>query len=245
MQVDMPLEGLQIKRRLMLDDENAVFKVTEQVTNTNPLGRLYNMVQHPTLATPFLTASTVVNCNAGTGFNYMHSTKPLQHTAQWPYGIMEDMGKMNLSVPDKAYSSVFCFTIKKEEDLGWITAYAPENNLLIGYMWKREDYAWINLWQHFDGDENRYHGLEFGTTGMHRSYQQIIAERNHRVFDEDTYKYIDAGETQSRGYMAFMCKTAPDFKGTGSVKLNNGEITITDAATTRSITIKTTLGNVF
>src|SRR6202012_4203564 len=41
MQVDMPLEGLHINRLMTLDKENAVFKVTENVTNINPLGRLF------------------------------------------------------------------------------------------------------------------------------------------------------------------------------------------------------------
>jgi hypothetical protein len=197
MQVDLPLEGLALNRVINLDKHNAIFKVSEEIKNINSLGRLYNLVQHPALAKPFLTANTVVNCNADKGFNYLFSTKPLEHLASWPFGVTESLERINLSVADKPYSSVFSFTIKKDAKFGWITAYSPEHNLLIGYLWKREDYAWINLWQDFNGDTIRYRGLEFGTTGMHKPYKQIIAEGNHRVFDEDTYKYIDAGETQA------------------------------------------------
>lgn len=89
MQVDTPLEGLHVDRLLILDKENAVFEVTEKVTNINPLGRLFNMVQHPTLAKPFLTGSTVVNCNADHGFNYMLNKKPMDYAtamAFWDNG---------------------------------------------------------------------------------------------------------------------------------------------------------------
>ncbi len=52
MQVTASLEGLHVDRLMTLDKENAVFEVTENVTNVNPLGRLFNIVQHPTLGKP-------------------------------------------------------------------------------------------------------------------------------------------------------------------------------------------------
>ena len=54
-------EGLHIERTIELDKHNSVFAVSESFTNINPLGRLYNVVQHPTLAAPFLDASTIIN----------------------------------------------------------------------------------------------------------------------------------------------------------------------------------------
>jgi len=240
-----PLEGLHVDRLLALDKENAVFGVTENVTNINPLGRLFNMVQHPTLGAPFLTNDTVVNCNADKGFNYMLNTNPLEFAAKWPFGIVEDGDRKDciiLSKLDKPYSSVFSFTIKKDAKFGWITAYNPKDNLLIGYLWNREDYPWISLWQDFDERGGiRYRGLEFGTTGMHKSYKEIIEEGNHRVFGEDSYKYIDAGETQSRSYLAFMSETPTDFTEAIDVSFDKKAIIISDTATGKQITIQTTL----
>lgn len=240
MEVDAPLEGLHVDRAITLDDVNAVFSVREEIKNVNPLGRLYNVVQHPSLGKPFLTPETVVNCNADMGYNYMLNKRPLEHAAQWPFGIMEDGDTINLSKLDKIYSSVFSFTVKKGAKFGWITAYSPENSLLTGYLWKRDDYAWISLWQDFDGDKIRYRGLEFGTTGMHKPYNEIIQENNHKVFDEDSYKYIDAGETQSRNYLAFMCKTQADFTEVAGIDFDNSQITI-QGVSGKQIKIQTTL----
>jgi hypothetical protein len=245
MQATAPLERLHVDRLLTLDKENSVFEVTENVTNINPLGRLFNMVQHPTIGAPFLTANTIVHCNAGEGFNYKLNTNPLEYAAKWPFGIMEKGDHRDVIVLnklDKAYSSVFSFTVKKGAKFGWITAYNPENKLLIGYLWNRVDYPWISLWQDFDKNGNiRYRGLEFGTTGMHKSYKEIIEEGNHRVFGEDSYKYIDAGETQSRSYLAFMGNTPAGFTGTGDVNFENDKLIITDTTTGKQITIQTTL----
>ena len=47
----------------------SVARVVEVVTNARPIGRVYNMVQHPSIAAPFLTAAdTVVDCNGRRGF---------------------------------------------------------------------------------------------------------------------------------------------------------------------------------
>ena len=241
MQVTAPLEGLQVDRSMCLDDDSAVFLTEEKVTNLNALGRLFNMVQHPTLAKPFLSDRTIVNCNADQGFNYKLNIKPLEHAAGWPYGITENGDKLNISRPDKPYSSVFSFTIKKDAKFGWLTAYSPENKLLIGYLWKRNDYAWISLWQDFDGGHIRYRGLEFGTTGMHKLYQDVIKEGNHQVFGEANYQYLDAGESQTRSYLGFMCETQADYTETGNVYLTAERLTIEEAGRKQKITIKTSL----
>ena len=45
-------EGLEVNRTISMDAAHPVFSVEETVTNIHALGRLYNIVQHPTLATP-------------------------------------------------------------------------------------------------------------------------------------------------------------------------------------------------
>ena len=65
---DLPLAGLSVRRTIRMSQAAAVFEVTEAVTNNRPLGRIYNMVQHPTIGPPFLDKTTVVDANAGKGF---------------------------------------------------------------------------------------------------------------------------------------------------------------------------------
>lgn len=51
MSVALPMAGLTVTRRLKLLGDSPVLLVEEDVTNTNSLGRVYNLVQHPTLGT--------------------------------------------------------------------------------------------------------------------------------------------------------------------------------------------------
>src|SRR5437867_7877983 len=57
----LPIAGLEVRRRITLWEKEPVFTVSETVTNLNKLGRLYNMVQHPTIGPPFLDETTLVD----------------------------------------------------------------------------------------------------------------------------------------------------------------------------------------
>jgi hypothetical protein len=220
-----PLEGLQLSRTLQLDPEGAAFAVEEQVTNTNPLGRMYNMVQHPTLTSPFLSQTTQVDCNAAAGFNQHFSSNPMAHALAWPMGYAADAYVDNLRTPARACNAVYSFIVDKSSSLGWITAYSPIHQTVIGYVWKREDYPWINLWQHWAGNQIRYRGIEFGTAGIHKPFKEIITTAP-RVFGESTFSYIDAGETISRRYVSFLFKVEASYAGAGRIEIRAGKIHI-------------------
>ena len=68
MNCTLPLAGMRVHRIIKLSAGSAMLSITEEVTNTNLRGRIYNMVQHPTIAPPFLDDATVVDSNAGAGF---------------------------------------------------------------------------------------------------------------------------------------------------------------------------------
>lgn len=226
MGVNSKLEGLQVQRSVTVDQQDPVFHVTETITNTNPLGRLLQVVQHPTLAAPFLSDKTVVNCNATKGFEYRHAIDNRKNLCTFPHVQDDAQQKFNLCTPGHPFNSVYSFIIDPKSTHGWITAYAPEHRLLFGYVWPRRQYPWISLWQHFDNGHARYRGLEFGNTGIHQPYQEIIAHNLLNVLGERTADWIDAGATQVYRYTGFMCIVQQGFPGVKKIALDNDTITI-------------------
>ncbi len=245
MQTHSELEGLHVKRLIQMDINSPVYIVNEEVTNTNPLGRLYNMVQHPTLGRPFLDDTTIINCNAGLGFDHCFSNEPEKDVSSWPIGIGEDMKTINLSNTEQNYSSVFSFIVKKEAKFGWVSAYSPTHNLILGYVWERKDYSWINLWQDWHEDKIRYRGIEFGTTGIHKPFGQILEDGNWKVFGENTCEYIDAGEKLSRKYLSFLCKVQPGFQGIDELSISKGLISLKDDVSGQHIELAISLKNFY
>lgn len=224
MKVTSHLEGMQVNRTIEMDADNAIFTVEESVKNINPLGRLYNMVQHPTLGRPFLNNSTIVDCNAEIGFDQYFSENPINYASKWPLGICHDLTTIDLRTPNKPYNSVFSFIMNKSSKYGWITVYAPQFKIVFGYVWRRKDYPWLHLWQDWSGNKIRYRGIEFGTAGIHKPFKEILAVSH--LFGEKTFEYIDAGETVFRRYLSFLTQVPEDFAGVSSLEINNGQIII-------------------
>ena len=68
MNVELPMAGMSVERQIAVAENAAAVHVAETVTNNNLLGRMYNVVQHPSIAPPFLDEATVVDSNATRGF---------------------------------------------------------------------------------------------------------------------------------------------------------------------------------
>lgn len=215
---DSPLEGLLVERTIRMDDNAAVFGVDESVVNTQPLGRLYNMVQHPTLASPFLHNATSVNCNASLGFDQFRYSQRETDVLTWPTGRNNNDEPMDLKAPDQSYDSVFSFVVDRAARHGWVTAFSPKHQLLLGYIWKRSDYPWIHLWQHWQGQNIQYRGIEFGTAGIHQPFKNIL-ETGVKLLGEKTVEYIEPAETVNRRYLCFLQKTD---KNVQEITVQNG-----------------------
>ncbi|MEX2233052.1 MAG: hypothetical protein WD824_12890 [Cyclobacteriaceae bacterium] len=226
MHSESKLEGLKLERTIQMDKSLALYMVSETVTNINSLGRLYNMVQHPTLAAPFLNNNTKIQCNAFKGFHYKNYHDPEKNVSDWPCGVAEDKTINDLRFCHKGVSSVFSFIVDHNSRFGWITAYSPDVKLLIGYLWPRKDYPWINLWKDWDNGIIRYCGLEFGTTGIHQPFLEILAQGKSTVFNTSTFQYIDAFEGVCRRYLSFLVETQDDFGEIESVFIRDGSLCI-------------------
>lgn len=232
-----PLEGLRIERDITIDKSAAVLQVSETVHNTHTVGRLFNLVQHPTLAAPFLNADTIVDCNAATGFDYAFAKYNERAFSTWPEIRCQDGESINLVRPERAYSSVFPFIVDPADTWGWLTAFSPEHQTVLGYVWRREHYPWLAHWLHFQNGQLQYRGLEFGTTGVHKPFKEIWEQGLLQLLGARTCQFIDAGEKQERSYMAFLVQVPHDFEGVAHVTLKRDGITIEEKKSKGKINI--------
>ena len=237
-QTTAKLEGLQVERNIILDKNTSVFTVKEVVRNINPLGRLYNMVQHPTLAAPFLDNDVIVDCNGSVGFDQDLYKDAANNMLHWPSVKDEKKKIFDLRNPSVPYNSVFSFVVEQDCEYGWVTAYSPKYNLLLGYVWQRKDYPWVHLWQHWDGGTIKYRGIEFGTAGIHQPFKEIL-DTATSLLGEKTFAYIDAGEIITKNYFSFIHHTEPGFKGVTDINIADDTIQI-NAKTGADINFKLT-----
>ena len=210
LEADLPIAKLHVYRTLRLGSGGAILDVSESVMNRNPLSRPYNMVQHPTIGPPFLDESVVVDSNARRGF--MQSSpmpRPEDPMVVWPQALKDGMPVDLRHLITDPMPNVVSFVV--EDARGWVTASNPAKGLLLGYTWLTAEYPWLNIWRHVQDGHPLARGLEFGTTGLHQPFP-VLAKKG-TIFGRPLFAYLDAGETQGRGYTAFLAEIPKDYKG--------------------------------
>jgi hypothetical protein len=224
LEAELPVAGLKVEREVFLADQAGLFLVTEKVTNQNRIGRIYNLVQHPSVGPPFLDEHTRFDGNGGRGFaQRAFAEKTWERSAEvWPHAISSTGKRVDVRSMRDADPPVTTFLV--EEDVGWLTATSPSSRLLLGYVWDAEDMPWMHLWRRVGADRPWAAGLEFGTAGLHQPGHRLVEQG--RIFGRKLFRYIDAGETRSFAYLCFLVEIPEGYAGVESVDVHEGELVI-------------------
>ncbi len=235
MSASLPIAGLDVHRRLRLLNSSAVAVVEETVSNRNKIGRIYNWVQHPTIGPPFLDESVVVDANAREG---LMQDSPLPNpeapSVHWPLALKDGQPVNMRRLTDDPLPQVVSYTI--DQEIGWTTAANASKGLLLGYIWKTEEYPWFNAWRHVDDDNKPLaRSLEFGTTGLHQPFGVLVSKG--RIFGRPLFAHIDTGQRVTKSYVMFLLKIPTDFVGTLDVRRVGREIIIRERDSERAFRI--------
>ena len=220
MMCTLPMAGLQLTRKVELSADEPVFYVTEEIKNLNKNGRIFNIVQHVSLAPPFLDKSTLYDNNAVQGFEDREDGSLNQEdiVLKWPQADHNGQ-KVNLRQFEGDWPRISSFVYNQNDKYGWVTACNPGKNLMLGYIWKTEDYPWINFWRSMENGVPVAFGMEFGTTGLHESFP-VVAKKG-KIFGSNIYAFIDANEVISKSFTAFLAKIPGDYKGVDKIEITN------------------------
>lgn len=215
------IEGISVHRDLRLDSRQPVFHVRERIKNQTDNALNYNFVQHPTIAKPFLDEELILNFNSsGQGYRYINNFRDIEK-----FSIRPDA----LNVRDTFFQNPFaaglyCFPLSPESEFGWISAYSPRLNLLLGYIWSRKLFPWINIWIHYEGSELKYCGLEFGTTGLHFSCEDIVQQGRAQLAGLPAVHNLPAGSMREFSYTGFLLEPDAPFTGIDFIHQNKTTI---------------------
>lgn len=221
---DSERDKMSVRREMSLDPYNAIFFVRDSVFNTSTIGRLFNIVQHATIGTPFLSAKTIVDTNAAKGFmqdNWLPD--PNSRSYHWPKGKLAEGQEINLRRSDVDCDYVSSHIIN--DSIGWVTAFSPECGLIIGYVWNTRDYPWLNVWHQRVEGNPWAKGLEFGTTGVGVPYNELIANKTS-LEGIQSYFFFDANEALTKNFICFMMELPKDSQGVESLEIKGNQLNL-------------------
>ena len=203
MSTELTLARLRVERRITLHGDAA--RVEERVSDLSGTDRAVGWTQHVTLGPPFLekgatefrasatrskvfekTFGTADYLAAGAEFDWPHAPRTTGGTADLRlFTNLPASGAYTAHLMDAARSDAF------------FVAFCPVDRLAFGYVWRRDDFPWMGIWEEnlsrFQPPWNGQaitRGMEFGASPFPETRREMI-ERG-RMFGTRTFAWIPA-----------------------------------------------------
>lgn len=199
----MPLAQLRFERTVTLHGEDV--HIHESVTNLAAFDRPLAWTQHVTLGPPFLdptvTEFRMTGDRAATIDGPLGAPGYLEPGKRfaWPHAPLAEGGTLDARrmKPDAPASSYIAVRMMPQKAQGSWTAWSPTSRLALSYIWRREDFPWLGLWEEnrartfspWNGSEVA-RGLEFGTSPFPESRRAMV-ERG-RLLDTPCFRWLPA-----------------------------------------------------
>lgn len=242
----LPISKYAVSRSITLLQGQSVVLVEEEIENLERFDRPYKYVQHVTFGKPFIEyGKTFVDAPVSRiAYSSKKDDPSNSNTVEWPLVRTQEGDEFNVGhfASDKGEGGYFAWFMDPDRDFTWFTMYNKDYNLLVGYVFEKDENPWIGDWQ-----ENQHDlkvprdgkviawGLEVGTSPFGSGITQSI-DRGP-VFETPTYRWIGAKEKKKQSYLIFMLEIDEGFKGVKDLKLEEGAIILTEKESAQKIRI--------
>jgi hypothetical protein len=148
----------------------------------------------------------------------------------WPLAPGLDGKLIDLTAPpeDAHYLDHATVLVDPALTLGWIATVNTAKHLIIGYIFKRDEYPWVQNWGNFPESGKFARGLEFSTQPYDESRRLAVTKSG--MLDAPTYRWLPAKSIIRSHFLLFYSRTPDSFGKVTAVRLDNGRIMIEDSA---------------
>jgi hypothetical protein len=250
----LPIVQERFRRTIrMVDGENVLYIDTE-VESLLGFDRPINWAEHATIGGAFLEqGKTVTELSATRSMTRPHESPlpapPLRHQLadgrpfSWPMAPTAAGSTMDMRIAPTTTDIVDHTTslMDPSRRLVFITAFHPEKRALLGYVFRREEYPWTQIWDSYPGGGKRsYRGLEFSTQPFDLPRREVI--QTNTMFDSPTYRWLPAKSTITSSFLLFYAATPEGFMKVDDVTLGEGSLTIEDRTSRKRIVLPVSRG---
>jgi hypothetical protein len=124
--------------------------------------------------------------------------------------------------------------------LEWVAALNTEKKLIYGYVFRREDYPWIQHWGNYPSVAGLVRGMEFGTQPYDLPRRDVISA--NELFGTPVYRWLPAKSKIESHFLIFYARVPDGFRSVDEVTLQNGSVTIEDRSAARQIVLRASRG---
>ncbi len=234
----LPLVQEAFTRTFRLVDGENVVSVESELESLLAFDRPINWAEHATIGSPFLESGVTVVDFSGS----RSQTRPYTSTRNgevdrrlasgkdftWPLAPALDGTIVNLrQTPEHPHFLDHATTLlDPQRELEWVTAINPKKRLIVGYVFRRADYPWLQYWGYYPANGKMARGMEFGTQPYDVSRKEAIG--TGEMFGTPTYRWLAAKGKIRTHFLLFYARIPEGFNKVDDVAIENGEIVISD-----------------
>jgi len=239
----------------MVAGENVVY-VDSQLENLMGFDRPVNWAEHATVAAPFLEPNVSIVEVSGS----RSQTRPYVESAQakaqnptqrrlasgqdftWPTAPGLDGKTIDVrATPEHPhYLDHTATLLDPSRKLEWVASFNSSKRLILGYVFKREDYPWVQYWGNYPADTQVVRGMEFGTQPYDLPRREIITDGP--MFGTPVYRWLPAKSKIESHFLLFYARVPEGFQHVDDITLENGRIVIQDRRAQRQVTLAASRG---
>ena len=248
MQATLPLAQETLTRTIELPDGENVVRVTSDLDSLLSIDRPISWAEHATIGPPFMEKGQVVvdmpaiNCRVRP---YKPGAIPghlvYGKDFKWPLAPTVDGGQADLRVIpiDHNWLDLASCQLDPQRELEFVTALQLEKHILLGYIFRREDFPWLMSWMNFTGDAHAARGMEFSTQTFDISHRETVAM--NPLFGTPTFRWLPAKSRIQTRFLMFYTRVPDGFTKIENVTLESGHLKILDHSG-KSVTLAASQG---
>jgi len=229
----------------VVDGENIVW-VDSQLESLLAFDRPVFWGEHATIGTPFLEpGKVVVDMPVEKAKTRAYQTGTAPNTRQlksftdftWPMAPTLDGRSFDMRsapmMPGQLEHSTSLMNAARR--LVFVTALHVEKKLLIGWVFKREEFPWVQTWLSYPAPNRMARGMEFSTQPFDLSRADIL--KAGPMFDTPVFRVLPAKAKVSASFLMFYTRVPDGFRKVDDVRLEGGTLTIVDKANAKTLSL--------
>ena len=123
----------------------------------------------------------------------------------------------------------------------WVTAINLKRNLIIGWVFSREEFPWLQIWGNFPATGKMARGLEFSTQPFDVPRRDAVSAPP--LFDTPWFRWLPAKSRIETKFLVFYARIPDGFRKVDEVKIQNGRIRVADNKAQKEINLEASLSN--
>jgi hypothetical protein len=207
----LPRAQIHFERRLEL--HGAAVRIHERVVSTTAFDRPIGWTQHVALGPPFLEKGRTEFRTSAAQSRVFESAFGVSDYLQpgasfdWPKAPRLDGGTSDLRLytsesRSSAYTAHLMDATRRD---AFFVAFSPNARLAFGYIWQRNDFPWMGIWEeNYSRTATPWNGtaltrgMEFGVSPYPETRRAMV-DRG-RLFDTPTFRWLPAEGTLETTY---------------------------------------------